>query len=267
MRDGGGRTPLHRASMAGSSRAIAELLAAGADPDCFGVAVESALRALREAAQIRGVPAPRSPTSRVVGRYARLLCALARGGAIVRSDDLVVLRLGWNESRGTAAHEKQHVAASRVASLREICQRALANGLTAENVLPTLHVATLVEARRLRSECERLVLQNAAALAEMGAFAAFGGSARVVLRRLISNVLQRHAALEMARANATFFEDSARSSAELGAFADQIWARAEESADEEELFQPARHNGAERSSSPSRSSSSESESASSEDGG
>ena len=219
QRDGAGHTPLHCATAAGSGRVISELLAFGASPACFGVALDSALRAVREAAKKDALLTQRGETHarRAACRFASLLGSLVRGGAAVRNDDLAVLRLGWNESKGRANREAPATCESssregggggpcRVSTLFALCQHALANSLEAETVLPTLSLSRLLGARRLQSECERLVLQQYVALSELGAFEAVAGSsgcsARSVLRRLLFNVLSRHAALAHARAEA-----------------------------------------------------------------
>ena len=78
-----------------------------------------------------------------------------------------------------------------VPSLRLLCQRVAANSLSAETVLPTLHMAGLLSARRLQHECERMVLQNAPALSEAGAFKAVGVRTKTAVRRLLMNALSR----------------------------------------------------------------------------
>ena len=216
VRDGDGRTPLHRATMAGNWRAIAELLSFGADPGCFSVALGSALKAVREAARSdANKPAAIGESSaawRASLRFARILGALARGGAVVFQEDLASLRLGWNECKSRANRPLHHAGGhdgSGVAPLFLLAQHQLANSLTAENVLPILHAACVLGARRLQSECERLVLQNCVALAEGGAFEQMGGgSARSVLERLLTNVLRRHAALEVAIAQGADLGDA-----------------------------------------------------------
>lgn len=211
LRDADGNTPLLWATREGNSRAVMELLAVGAHEDCFAIALASALRAVREAARRDVARAASmvddtevSSARRVTATYARLLVTLVRGGAVVRTDDLASLRLGWNECKARSNRDGagQRAENGRVASLYSLAQYALANSLTAECVLPTLHVACLVNARRLQSECERLVLQNSRALAEMGAFSAMRSAARPVLQRMLHNALYRSAAFEAARATA-----------------------------------------------------------------
>ena len=139
-----------------------------------------------------GVAKSRETTIR---RFSRLLSLLALGGAPVRNDDLRSLRLGWNEIGELWSGDGYDSGPRRpIPSLRFLCQRSLANSLSAENVLPTLQAACLLGTRRLQHECERMVLQNAAMLHEAGAFASTGARAHSFLQRMLANALGRHAA-------------------------------------------------------------------------
>ena len=79
-------------------------------------------------------------------------------------------------------------------SLHELSQHVLCNGLAAEDVLPALHVAELLRAERLRSECERMVVQNFEALEQGQHFAAGGVQPAPLLRSILAAGLARLAA-------------------------------------------------------------------------
>ena len=78
------------------------------------------------------------------------------------------------------------------ASLYELCQQEVTNQLSAETVLPTLYCAQLTGDVALRSEAERLILQNFPALDELGIFADVAPGR--MLRALLDNLLRRCAA-------------------------------------------------------------------------
>ena len=81
-----------------------------------------------------------------------------------------------------------------VPSLHELSQNVLCNALAAEDVLPALHVAELLRAERLRSECERMVVQNFEALEQGQHFAAGGVQPAPLLRSILAAGLARLAA-------------------------------------------------------------------------
>jgi hypothetical protein len=124
----------------------------------------------------------------VAGRSGRTLACLARGGALVRSTDASALGIGYDLCRVEEAGE-----ARGVHSLRQMCQSTLVDALTTDSVLPTLRVASLLGARRLQSECERLVLQNSRVLEDAGVFAAERVCPSVLLGRILANALYREA--------------------------------------------------------------------------
>jgi hypothetical protein len=86
-----------------------------------------------------------------------------------------------------------------VPSLHELAQQVLCNALAAEDVLPALHVAELLQAERLRSECERMVVQNFEALVQGQHFAAGGVQPAPLLRSILAAGLARLAARGAAR--------------------------------------------------------------------
>lgn len=183
------------ACRSGSRRVVSTLLSYGADPRCFAAAVAAALRAVSaEAATRSGAFALGAPaTLASARRYARLLACLALGGAPVRAADLEALRLGMREAELLwAGAEPLRPSAGgggqAVPSLWALAQRASANSLSAETVLPALRMAACLGARQLQYECERLVVQNAAAL----------GVDRSLLVALLTNALGRHAAVAAA---------------------------------------------------------------------
>ena len=227
-RDGRGRTPLLHATSALKPRAVAELLSQRADPSCFSGALQAALRKLTDAALAERVdglahgPPAREEALRDGGasrgsaalpgteggaaarrvwqlaeRWARVLACLVRGGASVRVGDLSLLRLGWSEHAAASPGDGSGGGGGGgggVPSLLRLSERAAAFGLSESTVLPTLHLARMLGAAALASECERLIVQHGATLAELGIFRGAGVRSGAFLRGTLANALRRRAA-------------------------------------------------------------------------
>ena len=179
-RDAEGRTPLQSAAAACHAGSVRALLSQG------GVERSRANRALRYCLlEGHGGMRPK----------ARVAATLIRAGACLRSADLDSLLLhappeGATGLQGLRTEQEMARAGLRgVLSLAELSQLTLATTLSPDTLLPTLHTAILLDSRWLRTECERLVIQNFEVLREAGALA--GASPRLFLERLLFNVLGR----------------------------------------------------------------------------
>lgn len=251
VRDRRGRAPLWHATAALKPRAVSVLIAAGAEPQ-FAGACATALRqctdaatdAILEQAALQTHTGPIGPRagskmavlSRLFARWSGVMACLVSAGATVSSSDLTALGLGWAMEPGNAAPGAMPEAAPEAAqdgrpslsppSLFVLSQRAVANHLSADTVLPTLDLARMLDAGPLRSECERLVCQQSTALEEAGAFAAAGVPAMGVVRAIIDNALRRRAAeivVARGKAGASIEEGRAR----LPRSALPVWAATE----------------------------------------